>query len=178
MPTPPDCFGKRWSATAVECKGGLDPMYENPADGTHKRERCYWYSQCASRTCASQVASNPQQQPAPMTGVTRYHQPPAPLPSRPAAPQPYPQQPVIVQPVVVAPPHQAYYGPQQVPVAQPQPGMQMLGYLSNPEPVDPNVPWYKRLGHEIARSWAKSGGHTVASFFDHFTFTQPKPPEK
>jgi hypothetical protein len=57
-----------------------------------------------------------------------------------------------------------------------QPGAQMPGYLTHPEPVVQGVPWYLRLLHEIIRSIFKGAFHTGASFFDHMTFVRPPTP--
>lgn len=71
----------------------------------------------------------------------------------------------------MAAPWVAQMGPMMVPVPHQMPSSQMPYYLTIPEPVDPNVHWLRRLGHEIVRSMFKSASHTGAAFFDHNTFT-------
>jgi len=179
----PPCFGSiLWSASAVECIGGSDPAYENPKTGTNVRDRCNYYS-----SCASAVSSSRAQQPQLMQ--IRQNQPgmqgpPRPVPMiprpqnfvpQPQYPQPFQQQPTqqYMQPtqshygVQYAPPYVAQNGPAIVAVPYQQPGHQMPSYLTVPEPVNLNESGWRRLVREIVRSMAKSAGHTTASFFDH-----------
>lgn len=177
MTETPKCFGKSWSANAVLCKGGLDPNYTNPRDGTHRRDQCIWYQQCAARTCATNLNSNPTVEP-----PRHLMRPPAQLPMMRPIPQQMPQQMVQQPPVHHLPVQQAhpgfppgshYYNTQHhSPVPYPAPGAQMPSYLSIPEPIDEAVHWGVRLVHEIFRSMMKSTGHTTAAFFDHTTISR------
>lgn len=54
--SPPSCFASEWNETAVECRGGLDPLYTDPETETSRRPRCDWYGPCGA---------------AQMSGVTR-----------------------------------------------------------------------------------------------------------
>lgn len=175
----PSCFGKSWEAGASECAGGLDPSFVAP-DGSNKRQRCPYFSQCASRTAANKLGQQPQQVPVAPQPV---------FPVQPARP-PQQQQLVQVKPAQNQPvyqqPQQAQYYPQpvqqqlvppqqaQVPYMVPMnfaPAYaQMPGYLTVPEPVIPGQHWGKRLGFSVVRSMLKAGGHTVANFFDHCPF--------
>jgi hypothetical protein len=186
----PVCFGtKLWSPVAVECVGGMDPAYTNPINQSHKRERCGWYSQCATAsTSASVNTPSPSAAVAPVTvqpsqvlvpppptpaqshpWIQQYGRPP--VPSIPSYQNPYvnPYQTPYAQmaPQQLLPPWIAQFGPQLVPVIFQQPGAQIGAYLTVPEPVDPNEGWLWRLVREIIRSMFKSSGHTAASFFDH-----------
>lgn len=182
MATPPQCFGSKWDPKASECAGGLDAMYTNPSDGTHRRDKCSWYSQCAARTCmgtsGAQVAPAQMmagQPPVPPGQLVRHPQQPM-QPARMMMPG---QQPMAMQqPIWMVPPEQAYYGVQQVPMNHQQPGMQVAGYLSVPEPIQIGVPWYRRLGIEMVRSAFKGLFHTGANFFDHVPFSSPRPPDQ
>lgn len=179
----PTCFGTRWEARAAECAGGLDPAYVNPSDGSNKRERCAWYSQCAARTAAQKMPTAStlvQVRPSKQMQVPSF-QPAMPQPQ----PQPqqvqqqpyqqqyqYPQQmmPMPQQPApVMVYPHQAQT-PYMVPMNFAPQSMQMSGYLTVPEPIVPGQHWGKRLGFSVVRSMAKAMGHTVANFFDHTPF--------
>jgi len=64
----PPCFGQLWDAKSVECRGGADPTYINPADGTNRRDICQWYSQCGART---QARNQAQQQYIPVQQLVR-----------------------------------------------------------------------------------------------------------
>lgn len=192
---PPSCFGKHWNPQAVECRGGLDPMYTNPRDGSHKREKCQWYERCAPRTCANQMSSNQPQQ---NVGVS---------PSRSIMPRSGPQvvqpvvqpqqQPSMMQPSMMQPPamqhptqsfaqmvhpsqyapaYLAQFGQQMLPMNFQQPGMQIPAYLTVPEPIDLTVPWWKRLLTEVVRSMAKGAFHTGANWVDHNPFGRYNPP--
>jgi hypothetical protein len=190
---PPPCFGKSWDGKAPECKGGRDEGYINPRNKTNVRDQCRWYTSCASRTAATNIG--PQHQTPPLIPVNRLAQPlPVPVPVQQgpgqpvqirAAPQPtyapqyyHPQQPAPVpqQSGYLVHPHQAYYGPSYVPMPVPQPGLQVHGYLSVPEPVDDRIHWIKRLFHELLRAMLKSAFHQGAHWFDHRTITRPPAP--
>ena len=181
---PPNCFGKSWSASAVECKGGADPTYSNPKNDSHVRDKCVWYSQCAARTCASKSPPAPQAMQPRSLPMAPYSQQVRPNPSQ-MAPQQQQQQYLarhqhhpMVHPEYYHPgmasPEDVYNGPHQVPMPYQAPGAQMPSYLAVPEPMTGNVPWYKRLGREIFRSMVKSSGHTVASFVDHNPIQPPR----
>jgi len=181
--SPPPCFGSSWSPNAVECKGGLDPTYTNPRNGSHLRDKCLWYGQCATKTNANSITRaqpmvSPQQLLRPAGMPVTVGSPVMQAPRYPMMQQmlQVPQMHMMQAPQMLAPPHVAYYGPQAVPTSYQQPGMQVLAYLAIPEPVDSTVPWWKRLLHEVLRSMAKSFGHTVANAFDHMTITKPRPP--
>jgi hypothetical protein len=179
MATPPVCFGKQWDPKALECSGGLDPMYVNPSDGSSRRDKCSWYSQCAARTCMTTaqpqptVAAQPPQLVPPGQLVRHPQQPVQPARLQPTVPvQQYPQ-------AMMVPIEQAYYGQQQVPMNHQQGGMQVPGYLTVPEPMQPGVPWYQRLMTEMLRSAFKGLFHTGANFFDHTPFSPPpRPPQQ
>lgn len=199
---PPPCFGHSWSSSAVECRGGKDEAYLNPRNNTNVRDQCRWYANCASRTSANSQAVRP---PAPLIPTHRLAHP-YPAPPPPVAPvQAGPGQPVRIQPPqpwyppqqqypqyqqqVPAPvpqqqhhgyygtPHQAYYGPQYVPMPMQVPGAQMHGYLSVPEPVETTTSWIKRLFFEMIRAAFKGLLHQSAHVVDHVPFTRPQPPQ-
>lgn len=181
------------SAQAPECAGGFDATYTNPIDNSKRRDRCVWYGNCAQATQMERGRRQALVQIRPNPGTVGPVQQPA-LPPiqqpggfRPGAPLQYPmQQPQQMyqqypmqqqQPVQYAAPYVAQYGPMMVPVPMQQPGAQMHAYLSAPEPIDPNEHWSMRLGREIARSMAKSSGHTAAHFFDHNPWKLHEPPK-
>jgi hypothetical protein len=178
MSTLPNCFGRLWDPRAVECTGGLDSLYTNPGDGTHKRERCNWYSQCSVRTTAADMEKrnlvSPQNLIRPPQPGVLVSQPPSPIsPVKPGAiqiPTPMAMQTHYANYVT---PQQAYYGPAMVPANYQQPGMQVLGYLAVPEPISPIVPWWMRLFHEMGRAALKGLFHTGANFFDHNPMSRP-----
>ncbi len=193
--TPPVCFGKSWEAKAVQCQGGLDPAYVNPQTGSNRRDRCAWYTHCASRTSAYKLR-NPQQQLVPVQQVVRR---PAPAQPQPMAPQPSFMQPVhqaamtfangVLQgtsgqpqvqyaqpaPVMVHPAMAST--PWAVPMNYPIPGAQMPSYLTVPEPVVEGRGWGLRLFLNVVRAMVKGGSTTVANFVDHTPIqTWPQPP--
>ncbi len=202
--TPPVCFGKSWEAKAVQCQGGLDPSYVNQITGSSRRDRCDWYTLCASRTSAFKL-QNPQI--IPLQQLVR--RPAAPVPAQPA-PQAHafmqPAQQVArtlaggvlqgmqqVLPAQPQPQQQPYYGnpapmmvhpaaaasPWAVPANYPMPGAQIPSYLTVPEPVVEGQHWAVRLLFNVARSVFKATGHTLANYADHMTFGQwqaPAPP--
>lgn len=202
MTTLPSCFGKNWEAKHPECAGGLDPAYTNPKDGSHHRDRCKWYSQCATRTTANRTSSNF----VPSNHLVRHRQPP-PNPAHAAqafvtgamrgitrASQPHPASgKVQVKPgaqPAPTPPVQPYYGqpatamvhpamasnPWAVPMNYQTPGAQIPGYLTVPEPVVMGQHWTHRLGLSLVRAALKAGGHTIANFFDHQPMNPWHPP--
>lgn len=197
----PSCYGTQWSATAVECTGGPDPAYTHPQTGAHVRERCGYYQVCGATTASARIQHNvPQPALIPTTALARpLPQPPPPAPvqvlPKPVAPNPYippkvpPQQfvqqyqqqqqqyhPVQYQGQLV-PPWMAQQGPALVPMQYQQPGTQIPGYLSVPEPVVPGDSWFSRLFREIFRSMFKASAHQTASFFDHTPIKEHKPPQ-
>ncbi len=170
----PSCFGAKWEARAPECAGGLDPAYMHPVNGSNKRDRCPWYSQCAASIAAQKMSTQgglvqvrPQQQQQQQQQI----QPPSAMkpfftqqPPQMQPQQPQPQQ-MVPAPYMV-PPQQAQT-PYMVPMNFAPQSAQMPGYLTVPEPIVPGQHWGKRLGFSIARSMAKAAGHTLANFFDH-----------
>jgi len=182
----PKCFGKEFAASEAECAGGPDPAYLHPKTNTNMRDRCGWYSACASVSAQNKARTQlvpPQHLVRPVT----VQGPPRPAPShamvgvRPQVVQqpgqmmmpqmqqmmqpmpqmaPGPQYPYMVAPYV------AQQGPQAVPMTYQQPGAQMPHYLTVPEPINLNESPFRRLGREILRSILKAGSHTSASFFD------------
>lgn len=206
MTTLPNCFGKSWEAKHPECAGGLDHGYSNPNDGSHLRERCRWYSQCASKTTANRVGNT-----IPAHQLVRHQQqPPQQAPPNPLSmfhtfvnsasrgmskvSQTHPAVNATKQPQAVqqTPMMQPYYGhptpvmvhpamasaPWAVPMNYQTPGAQIPGYLTVPEPAVVGQHWAARLGLSLLRSVLKAGGHTVANFFDHTSFNswQAPPP--
>jgi len=188
----PSCFGdpKLWSPNAPECVGGMDPGYTHPQTYSHKRDRCSWYSQCASASAVARLNAQPTGVAAPVQPVQVTVPPPPPpaqshpliqqygrgpvvqypmqtYPQYPQYPQYSPQQFPMAMPQQMLPPWIAQWGPQLVPAMFQQPGAQMSAYLTVPEPVDPEEHWWWRLARELLRSMFKSSGHTAASFFDH-----------
>jgi hypothetical protein len=77
----------------------------------------------------------------------------------------------------MASPHQAYYGAPYVPLPMQQPGMQVHGYLSIPEPVRDDVHWFWRLVSNAVRAMFKAATHETSHFIDHNTFNRPQPPQ-
>lgn len=188
----PQCFGKHWSNTATECRGGLDPSYVNPTNGSNRRDPCRWFQACASRTQAASLGQTQQQVPTQLVPVNRLANPPAvvPVQTGPGQPvqiqrpvHPYYQQPQQYAPQPtqyvgqMAPPYQAYYGAPFVPVPMQQPGMQVHGYLSIPEPVRDDIHWFWRLMGNAIRAMFKAATHESSHFFDHNTFNRPQPPQ-
>lgn len=199
---PPLCFGKSWEAGHPECAGGADAAYVNPRDGSHRRDRCGYFSACASRTATNrlQLDRNPELMPA--STLVRPPQPPPATPS----PQTYKPFDTVVNSVSQlargtsqalqhrpAPPSQVYQTqgghpmsspwlvhpahastPQYVPMNYTWPGAQMPSYLSVPEPTE--VPLIKRLGFTVLRAMLKAAGHALSNFFDHAPFSKWQPP--
>jgi len=197
-PTVP-CYGVSWDATNVLCAGGNDPAYVHPQNGSNRRERCKYFSTCATETNRRKAAAAAPA--APQQNL---------IPSLPQVPS------VPTAPMVVAPPQQQIWqntsaprppappvlppnmspqgtwqgmtGPQMVPPSWaglpafvpmnvPGLGMQIPSYLTVPEPYNVDVPWYWRLAHNLLRAMGKAGCHTAANFFDHSTVTPYEAPK-
>jgi len=192
--SPPICFGKSWEAHHVECNGGLDPAYTHPKRGDHKRDRCSWYTHCASRTAASKL--QPEKL-VPAANLVKS--------SMPVMPQPFqavvqgvrtasqhvaqqvgniqvriPNMPAPVAPVQMTPQYPQYqqgYGvmthpaaasvPYAVPMNYSSPGMQMPAYLTVPEPIIPGQSLVRPFAATMGRSVLKALGHAAANWFDH-----------
>lgn len=189
------CFGQHWDANAIQCKGGVDPVYVD-ARGGNERERCAWYAKCASETIRVRMAVKPpeQQQVRPPMQVPVYA-PQNPIQSilrgvaqgtgnalarhiQQMQPMQHVQQVPYHQQQLVQQPHYGYPAPAmvhpalaavpyQVPMNYQAPGMQMPGYLSVPEPPVDGQHWFTRLLLNIGRSMVKAGAHTTANFIDH-----------
>ena len=183
----PACFGKSWNPRDAECKGGLDPGYTNPSDGTHRREKCTWFQQCGH---ATQMNNAPAHQPSliPPHALHQRVSQPQPQPYIPPRPPPGPYGSVHQTPTYAAQPMQqmapsygmpatmvapwvAQQGPTLVPLPQQMPSSVMPFYLTVPEPVDPNVSFLKRVALSGSRSMVKAFCHTVAALVDHTPFT-------
>lgn len=208
-PESPSCFGSHlWSATSAECVGGPDPGYTHPQTMAHTRERCRFYSECATtsarnRTQQVQPQSNfvPVQSliqrqptmPAPISPTVGVQPPPRPVapppnlaprpplqPYQPPtyAPQQQYQQPYYAPQTFTAPPHVAQMGPAQVPLQYQQPGAQMPAYLTMPEPMEDGDSGWRVLVRVLFRSIMKAAGHSMASFFDHTPMKAHKTPEQ
>lgn len=186
----PTCFGVQWDANAVECRGGLDPNYAHPGNGSNRREMCRWYSQCSAATnnqrirSAAQVAPPPPPvQPPPLVHPQSLVRPPAPTvappqPTTAIVPQPAPQQTRVVH---GPPPAQqvAYVGsqpytqpehaamPTMVPMNQVMQGANTGSFLMVPEPEDEEVPWSARLWRNTYRAMGKAAFMTLANFIDY-----------
>lgn len=203
------CFGESWSGVDVHCKGGLDPVYQNPRAlaemkttgrtniPIHQREQCIHYAQCSHQTNfnrmqgfipAENLTKGRAPQPTPprsqpvgprRMGESIHQDNRTPPRWQPPAPAPTWQQPPQ-QNQHMAPPWVAGYGPQFVPMPFQQPGAQMPGYLSVPEPIDPKVPFWFRMVLSLFRAGVKAIFHTGAHIIDHEPFIkhqQPPPPE-
>lgn len=160
----PTCYGKQWEANAPECKGGTDPMYVNPQNGSHVRDKCKWYSSCAQTTTGSRVQQGAQGVIPPTNLLKPPPAPPAPSPMfAPPVPQPQQQiqrapfaappvpptmqqQPVQVMPQQYAQPQQVYHNgvmyaqphaaamPAMVPANHAMMGAQIPSFVTVPEP--------------------------------------------
>lgn len=195
------CYGESWSLIDKICKGGLDPAFTNPLAQSptnpngdpsipvHVRPTCVWNTQCAQLTNYNKVRgvmAPPPPNVLPRTQPVNINKPRwQSVHQTPTAPQPKTyQQPTYQQPgwsqqqTYMVPPHVASWGPQMVPMPYQQPGSQMSAYLSVPEPIDVNVPWYWRLLGDMFRSALKAVFHTGAHVADHQTFTRHQPPEQ
>jgi hypothetical protein len=156
--------------------------YLHPTKNTNVRDRCAWFSACAS--VSAQNKSQQRHQIMPIQNLVRpvmLQGPPKPaighsmIGTRPQMPQQMPMQmvpmgqqmmmPGAQYPFMVAP-YIAQQGPQMVPMMYQQPGAQMPHYLSVPEPINLRESPWKRLGREILRSMLKGASHTGAAFFD------------
>lgn len=187
--SPPICFGKRWEAHHPECAGGLDPTYTHPVKNTHVRDRCKWYTSCASRTAANNLGSKlvpPQQlvrhptpqmptMPQPFQAVVKgvdqaaqnvRNQAAATVMAVPQMQMPY-AHPMIGQPapMMVHPAHASL--PWAVPMNYPAPGMQSPAFLTVPEPIIPGQGLSRPFFATMGRSLLKALGMAAANWFDH-----------
>lgn len=177
----------------------------DPKIPVHRRDQCVWYTQCAHQTNFNKMRgytssdnsnkSASQQTVAPRSQVVRptapststpvhqqWHQPAAPVQPQWVQPQPQPQwvqPPQWAHPQQWAPPYIVGQGPQVVPMPFQQPGAQMPGYITVPEPIDPQVPGWLRFLIMLVRSAGKAVFHTGSHLMDHEPFIryqQPAPP--
>lgn len=78
----------------------------------------------------------------------------------------------------MVPPWLAQQGAPMAPVQHQAPGAHMPSYLAVGEYMGEENSYMGTLGKEILRSFGKSGGHTLASFFDNNPFNRyPAPGE-
>lgn len=129
----PQCFGKEWSATDIDCTGGVNPTYRN-SDGGRYQAKCSHYDACKVRSVMKDLRDAQRagtlispdslvrgRMASPQQGM--YGQPVAPYqgpqsqPSQPA-PVPYAGQPTAPQSFPV-PPGYPMYPPQAVPAQYP-----------------------------------------------------------
>lgn len=189
-----DCagYGTSWDPKAAECAGGFDSGYIHPVTGKRFRDKCSQYSVCAAKTCSSKTIDKQAQPLVPPGRLTQGASTFAPnrpyqtvttspatvrYPQAPRPPFQQQQQQAVAHGHYVRP-WEAAQGPQYVPANYQMPGAQIPGYLTNPEPVTGDVGWARRLFHELTRSALKSMCHTGANFFDHTSFSIPKPPKQ
>ena len=174
----------------------------------HRREQCIYYTSCAHQTNFNRMRGHippenltkkvkPQPTPPrsqqvrpPRWSGQSVHQNNQPPPMSQQQYQQWQQQQQWQQPPQqwqqqqwqqqqMVPPWVVGFGPQNVPMPFQQPGAQMPGYLSVPEPFDPRVPGWMRFVVMLLRSAGKAIFHTGAHMADHETFIrhqQPPPP--
>ena len=66
----PKCFGSNlWSPSTAECVGGPDPGYVNPNTGAQVRDKCDWYSSCASTSVSNRST---EQKLIPVSNLTQH----------------------------------------------------------------------------------------------------------
>jgi hypothetical protein len=178
----PECHGKFWDRSAVECEGGLDPAYEDGRAGTiqrtcategreattaeqeilnkrNLRPRCDFYSSCAAKQQLSKFQGERHK----AEVATQQHVHVAPPQRQVTVPTHVTQQ-MQVQPQQMQPGYQ-----QMMPV-----NYQMPAYLTVPEQRTNGQSMFNLLGREIFRGMGKSLGHTVAHFFDQNPTRYPK----
>lgn len=136
----PICFGNG-DEKDVLCAGGNDVAYINPEDGSHRRGRCNWFSQCVAKAAAQPSSFIPTANLHKRHGAQMPQHPPgAPHPSvqhafHPAGVPPMSQR--------VAPPHPQHqpvqnynpYRPQMVPQQHAPPQQQQQQQLMVPPPT-------------------------------------------
>ncbi len=172
----PSCFGEVWSPEDVECFGGLDPGYRNPATGRQMREQCECYEACGSHTQAKaleeirtqlisrdSLRSPTQERTTTSTTLATQFKQPSPVlypkhdPIRDHQLQ-RPAQPSMEQPV----PQQQYMHPaQMMPV-----NYGMPAYLSTPEQRFDGEGFFLFALRVIVRAMLKGGAHGLAHLFD------------
>ena len=117
----PGCYGKHWDANAIECRGGNDPSYQNPGNGTNKRDICAWYQMCCSATNRTRMEE----------AVRVAPPPPPPQPMLPT----YPNQQPVYAPQGYAP--QQGYRPAGPPVMPPAPQQAIIPVTIGPQQYGP-----------------------------------------
>lgn len=193
------CFGFSWNGGDPQCAGGLDPVYTNPKAKSsinpngdpripiHRRDRCVWFSQCAHQTNFNKMRGHVTpitvagdvrpQHVAPRSQVVRPAQGTVPVQQPQPSPGYYPQSQYAQPQSQMVPPYIASYGPQVVPMPFQQPGAQMPGYLSVPEPIDPSIPGWLRAILSLIRVALKAICHQGSHMADHEPFIRyPQPP--
>lgn len=181
----PICFGTHhWNPNEPECKGGADPKYTHPGNGSHVREICDHFRECGARSTAARMSTNI----VPASQLTRPQ-----APSFPIVP-PVPRQ----QDATTFREHMQRYQQQlaQTPAPQypysahpPAPAMQyqypaptyqlqylVPSYLSVPEQRVYGGSLWGHLGRELLRAALKATGHTLAAYFDTHPFRSPPLP--
>lgn len=125
MNAQPDCYGsKQWDPNHVECKGGLDQGYENPIDGSKRRDPCRWLMPCGQIAMAERNRPQSTPQLLPAQSLVRPIAPPPPAPPPPRLPAP----------PTYTPPRPPFPVPQQ---AVPTPSYQPQATYPQPAPAAP-----------------------------------------
>ncbi len=193
--TPPSCFGVHWNASEAECRGGNDPSYLNPTNGSNRREACKWFASCATTT--NNRKAQQQTGVIPPQALLQQHRPP-PTPPRPVQapvvpqpmqqapipqqhPQQYPQQPMMAHQQVTQigqqqfthPAHAAQ--PAMVPMNQPMVGAGTQSFLMVPEPSDTDVSLGRKMSRTIFRSMFKAGALAFANYMDYYPWGREPP---
>jgi len=183
-----DCFGKPEffeDGNDPACRGGPDPAYINPRTGLRMHDRCDEYDNCKRMVHQklAQISIKPESKfitpktHPPQTSAPRQWKKPA-VPPRAKQSQPVYQMPTehsrpatphqqIPQPPAPAPydPNKVFpgvYHPLQVLMPQ-----ESQPFLTVPETMDPNVPFWKRLLAGASRAAAKGVLSHGAYVADH-----------
>jgi hypothetical protein len=139
----PSCYGKSWDPDHVECRGGLDPAYEHPRNGTHHRDECSWLRPCGQIVEAERARQRQPMQLIPAQALTRPTAAPVP-PRLPQAPVSYspPRAPVQHMPQPTPSYQPQYVPPAPVYAPPPAPAPTQAQQYYQPAPQHMMVPPY------------------------------------
>lgn len=192
----PECFGKSWSATDTDCKGGYNAAYRDTTTGSNIQPACDWFHSCQSRTLTGRMLGRADAVTQPLVPLRR---PGTPMPFtapptattnlRPGTQASWPsghtaQAPAVAGPAMGVPSAQPVASPQPVTVSMPSGGFRrehfaphpfVYPYLSTPEPEHPDTSVGERFLWEVLRAAGKAVCQTAAHFLDITIFTRRPP---
>jgi len=166
----PECYGKIWDQSAVECAGGYDATFVAP-NGAKVRPRCDYFDSCKIRTALAKTEAQQRALVAP-SSLIRPQQPAAPYAPRFQQPPPMQMTPQAAPPPAYPNPHYPYPIVVSQPVQMMPTNYGIPAYLTVPEERRSGEHFLAPLGREMLRAGGKALGHAFAAWLDHNAFSK------